>query len=195
MRDIETAVENQITSGRFGRRDAILFDFAEGAYGFWWGEGEFTWNSITFVGAGQLLELDTIGIGSDGSPTEIKVRLTAIPNSELTPDVLGSIETYTYHLRPVLLYRFYFDPDTGAMAGTAPVVLFRGYLDRIERKDDPDGAYALEATLVSKSVDYRKAGQRQRGNEQQKLLNGGSTDLFFEHASTAGTQTVQWGEG
>lgn len=195
MRDLETDVGTQINSGRFDRRDAILFDFAEGTYGFWWGEGEFPWNGIDFVGAGRMLQIETISIGSDGAPTEIRVTLSAIPNSELTPDVLGSIEAYTYHLRSVLLYRFYFDPDTGALVGTGPVVQFRGYIDQIPHRDEPDGAYALEAILVSKSVDYRKAGQRQRGNEQQALLNGGSTDLFFEHAATAGTQTVQWGEG
>lgn len=193
MRTLETATETLIDGGRFVRRDAILFDFAEGQFGFWWGEGEFSWNGHVFVGAGSLLKVDPVNVGSDGSPIELNVTLTAIPNTDLTPDVLGSIETYTYHQRAVLLYRFYFDPDTGAMVGTAPVVLFRGYLDQIAHEDRPDGEFSLVAKLVSKSIDYRRRGHLKRGNESQKRLNGGADDLFFEHAAEAGTVSVEWG--
>lgn len=195
MREMETEVQEQIATGRFARRDAILFDFSEGLFGFWWGEGDFTWNGTTFVGAGQLLSLDTISAGSDGNPIELKVGLSAIPNTDLTPDVLAEIESYTYHLRPALVYRFYFDPDTGAMVGTAPVVLFRGAVDQIEHVDELEGGFMLEATLVSKGAEFRKAGYLKYGVESQKLLNGDETDLFFEHAAQASTVTVEWGEG
>ncbi|MBO6507405.1 MAG: hypothetical protein JJ979_02780 [Roseibium sp.] len=193
MRTLEAATENLLAEGRFILRDAILFDFAEGQFAFWWGEGDFSWNGHVFVGAGSLLKVDPVNVASDGSPIELNVTLTAIPNTDLTPDVLGSIETYTYHQRPVRLYRFYFDPDTGAMVGAAPVVLFQGYVDQIPHEDSPDGDYSLVARLVSKSVDYRRTGHLKRGNESQKALNGGSEDLFFEHAAEAGTVSVEWG--
>lgn len=195
MRTLEAATEAVIDGGRFIRRDAILFDLAEGQYGFWWGEGEFQWNGLTFVGAGSLLKLDPVAFNSDGAPTEITVTLRAMPTAGLTPDVLASIEDYTYHLRQALLYRFYFDPDTKVMTGTAPTVLFRGSIDQIDQDDQPDGQFALIARLVSKSADYRRTGHRKRGNEHQKLLNGGTTDLFYEHAAEAGTITLKWGQG
>lgn len=193
MQTLETATSDVISDGRFGRRDAILFDLGEGQYGFWWGAGNFPWNGITFVGAGRLLDVGNVKYASDGSPTQLTVTLSAIADTDLTPDVLGSIESYTYHLRPVLLYRFYFHPLTGAMTGTAPVIRFRGYIDQILHEDQPGGAYSLKATLYSKTVDYRAAGYLRRGVESQKLLNGGSTDLFFEHAAHAATATAKWG--
>lgn len=193
MRSLEAAIETQIESGRFKRRDAILFDFAEGQYGFWWGTGELAWNGHVFVGAGSLLKIDPVRYGEDGTPTEISVTLSAIPNTDLTPDVLGSIETYSYHLRPVLLYRFYFDPNTNAMVGTAPVVLFRGYIDQFSHEIKSSGEYSLVARLIPKSIDYRRTGHLKRGNESQKALNNGSDDLFFEHAAEAGTVSVEWG--
>jgi hypothetical protein len=193
MRTIETDTKALIAGGRFLERDAILFDFAEGTYGFWWGEGPFTWNGITFTGAGRLLEISDITGGGD-MPTEVDVTLNAIPDSDLSPDVLGSIEDYTYHLRPVVLYRFFFSPVTGAMVGTLPIVLFRGQVDQIVQQDDADGKFALVAKLVSRAVDYRKTGYLKRGNETQALI-AGEEDLGFEHAAKAAQERAQWGQG
>lgn len=192
MRDLEPQTAALLAGGRFIQRDAILFDFAEGTYAFWWGRGSFAWNGITFRGAGKLLKVSSIRAGDD-MPPEIEISLSAIPDSEITPDVLGTIEEYTYHLRPALLYRFYFHPVTGAMVGTTPDVFFRGQVDQISHVDEPGGPYQLVARLVSRTVDLRKAGQLKRGIETQRLINGGDTDLFFEHATTTATQTAKWG--
>jgi hypothetical protein len=193
MRTIETESKTLLAGGRFIERDAILFDFLEGTYGFWWGEGPFSWNGITFTGAGRLLDIPDISGGGE-MPTEIDVTLSAIPDSGLTPDVLGTIEDYTYHLRPVVLYRFLFSPSTGAMVGTVPIVLFRGQVDQIAQVDDPDGRFTLLAKLVSRAVDYRKTGYLKRGNETQALI-AGETDLGFEHAARAAQERAQWGQG
>lgn len=194
MRDLDGATQALLDRGRIIRRDAILFDFAEGTYGFWWGEGRLVWNGLTFVGAGKLLEVDNISAGGD-MPPELTVTLSAVPNSELSPDVLAAIEDYTYHLRPAVLYRFYFDPDTGGMIGALPDVLFRGQVDQIIQEDNPGGEFQLVATLVGRTVDLRKAGQLKRGLETQKRINGGAPDLFFEHVATTSTVVAKWGVG
>jgi hypothetical protein len=194
MREIDTATASLVAGGGWVQRDAILFDFAEGQYGFWWGEGPLTWNGLTFVGAGQLLQVSDVSSGGD-MPPEMSVTLSSVPNSELTPDVLATIESYTYHLRPAVIYRFHFDPSTGAMVGAVPDVLFRGQVDQIRHEDTPGGGYQLVARLAGRSVELRKAGQFRRGIETQKLINGGEPDLFFEFAGNAATVTAKWGAG
>lgn len=193
MRDMDPDIKARLVEGRYLQRDAVLFDFAEGVYGFWWGEGPITWNGITFVGAGRLLEIAPIQFGGD-MPAELSVKLSAIPDAGLTPDVLGTVEEYTYHLRPALAMRFYFHPDTGAMVGSAPEVLFRGQVDQISHIDEPGGPYQLEMRLVSRSVDYRKSGGKRRGTEVQSRI-AGAVDLGYEHAATTPVSQVSWGQG
>ncbi|MAB00100.1 MAG: hypothetical protein CMN87_12080 [Stappia sp.] len=192
MRSLDPAVTALMVSGRWIQREAILFDFAEGQYGFWWGQGPFTWNGVTFVGAGQLLDVQDVSAGGD-MPPELTVTLSAVPNSDLTPDVLATVEEYTWHLRPALVYRFFFSPETGAMVGSLPDVLFRGQVDQIRHLEGE--SYTLEARLVGRTVDLRKAGRFIRGIETQKVINGGEPDLFFEHAASSATQTAKWGTG
>ena len=193
MRELDPDIKAAHASGRWLRRDAILFSFAEGDYGFWWGEGPYSWNGITFVGAGRLLEIPSIQSGGD-MPEDLTVKLNAIPDAGLTPDVLGTVEEYTYHLRPVSIFRFYFSPVTGVMVGAAPEVLFRGELDQIKHSDEPDGPYQLAAQLVSRSVDFRKRGGKRRGTEIQSRI-AGTIDLGFEHAAKTPVSQVSWGQG
>lgn len=192
MRSFETAVTDLHAGGRWLQRDAILFDFAEGQYGFWWGSGAFAWNGVTFVGAGRLLEVQDVSAGGD-MPPELVVRLSAIPDSALTPDVLGTIHEYTWHLRPVVVYRFWFSPSTGALVGTLPDVLFRGQVDQIVEIEGD--TMTLEARLVGRTVDLRKAGRLMRGVETQKIINNGDPDLFFEFAASSAATTAKWGTG
>jgi hypothetical protein len=56
-------------------------------------------------------------------------------------------------------------------------------------------SYTLEARLVGRTVDLRKAGRFIRGIETQKVINSGSPDLFFEYAASSATQTAKWGTG
>lgn len=192
MRSLDPAVSALLEAGRWIQREAILFDFAEGQYGFWWGEGSFAWNGLTFVGAGKVLEISDVSAGGD-MPPELTVQLSAIPDTDLTPDVLATIEEYTWHLRPAVVYRFCFAPDTGAMVGQMPDVLFRGQVDQIQHVEGD--SYTLEARLVGRTVDLRKAGRFLRGVETQKVINGGSPDLFFEFAAASATTTAKWGAG
>ncbi|MTH96428.1 hypothetical protein [Roseibium sp. RKSG952] len=193
MREIEPAIEQTLEKRIYAERDAILFALGEGLYGFCFGTRPLTWNGITFHGAGNLIELSAVKTSGDGSPTEMTAALSAIRGTDLTPDVLGQIENYTYHLREVLVYRFLFDLDTGERIGAMPLILFRGYVDGMQHSHEPDGPYKLICNMKSKSVDYRKTGYRKRGNETQKAMNGGSTDKFFEHAAQTKSVQVDWG--
>ncbi len=188
-------IDDAIAAGAVILRDAILFDLLEGTYGFWWGEGEFNWNGQVFHGAGSLLSVGEVGTGGDGEPTELEVRLRAMPDAGLTPDVLGTIEQYGYHRRPAILYRFVFSPVDGTMIGAVPEVRYRGIINQIEHEDAADGQYALVARIVSRSTLYRSTGYQRCNTETQRAFNGGAPDLFFAHAAAAAAENAKWGRG
>ncbi|MTH95181.1 hypothetical protein [Roseibium sp. RKSG952] len=191
MRYVDPAIQALVATGRYAVRDAILFDFAEGQYGFWWGEGAFEWNGFVFQGGGQLFQVDETSYGDD-EPAEITIKLAAIPGTDLTPDVLATIHDYTWHLRPVVIYRFYFDVETGALVGGIPDVVFDGIMNTMPHEDNPDGEYALVLQCVSGGYEDTEAGNLIRDTETQKLI-AGKTDLFFEHCASAATQKAKWG--
>ncbi|MBA5779501.1 hypothetical protein H2509_20415 [Stappia sp. F7233] len=193
MQELEAPIKSAIDAGRVIRRDAILFDLAEGLFGFWWGEGPLMWNGIRFEGTGSLLKVDTISTSADGSPTEVNVSMSAIPNSDLTPDVLASIEQYTYHQRPARIYSFLFSPETGLMLGTAPKVLLSGKIDGMPHEDRPGAEYTVTARIVSRSDEYRATGYAKRSVETQTAMNGGMTDKFYDHAARASQWQLKWG--
>ena len=193
MQSIPSDIQALLDSGRYGIRDAILFDFAEGTYGLWWGEGEFAWNGVTFVGAGDILAIDDPTTSTGGDEAAFTLRLSAVPNSELTPDILGSLRGYGYRGRPVLLLRFLFSLETGAMEGSVPLSMSEGIFDMLDTEDDPAGGYALVARISSGESDLRKAGYLKRGVETQKAIAGGVDDPFFEHAGSTAVTRYKWG--
>ncbi len=190
MRTIDADIQAMLADGRVVKRDAILFDLPEGLFGFWGGGGTFSWNGIDFVGSGEIIRLDPVDFDSAGSPTEISCKLSAIPDSELTPDVIGEIWTYKFAHRPVTLYQIYFNPDTRALVSD-PLPFWRGYIGQVEEIDQPGGEFSLSATFISRALDNRRTGHRRRSNEDQFLLQDG--DLFFEHAVNDPIQPIVWG--
>lgn len=175
--------------GEIVERSMILFDFPSGLWGFWTGLGPLLWNGVTFNGAGSLIEVEPFEAVSDLSSVPLVARLRAIPESEITPDVLATIEEETYHQRPVTIYSAYFDPATRALISV--VAKYRGYVDQIEHEQREDGAYALAAHIESRARDHTKTGYRLRSDRDQQLIWPGDTGL--RHAGLAASQPVYWG--
>jgi hypothetical protein len=193
MQTIPSELQALLDGGRYGLRDAILFDLVEGTYGFWWGEGAFTWNGVTFEGCGDILRIEDPVTSTGGDEPAFTLRLSAVPNSDLTPDVLGSLRSYGYRGRPVILYRFLYSLETGEMVGTMPLAVSEGIFDVLETEDDPQGGYTLVARVISGESDLRKTGYLKRGVETQKAIAGGVDDPFYEHAASTATIRLKWG--
>jgi len=119
----------------------------------------------------------------------IVVRLTSIPNSELTPDVLGSIFGYNWHQAPAVLYQAYFNPITRALIMVER--LTRRRIDTIEMEETAGGQAQLIATLQPINFDNPGRGFMVYGDGHQRLID--NTDGFFSFAATAGEQNIAWG--
>lgn len=186
---IDAASQATLDSGRSIERGLLLFNFPSGTYGFWTGLGPFVYNSITYVGAGTLIELDDFEQSMDGSAVSFVLSLTAIPNSELSPDVLATIESEDYHNRPMTVATAYFDPDTAALLSVETEI--RGYVDKIVHQKKSNGDWVYKAYCESKALDNQKTGYNKRDDQNQRLIN--STDRGLRWASNTRAQKIYWG--
>lgn len=188
MLSLSSEAQSALDAGRFVMRTGIVFYLGGGTHAFWDGVGPYTYGGVTFEASGSLLEIGDIPAVGTLASEKVEVTLRAIANTELSPDVLATIEDEQYHQRPVTIWQFIFDADTGSLA--TAIRHYSGYIDQIEHKDE-DGEYSLVASLESRSRDHQKTGYRMRSTSDQDQISSG--DLFYQHVSTTSTVTRKWG--
>jgi hypothetical protein len=189
MQAIDPTILAQIAKGAYASTHLLLFDLVEGLFGFWGGYGPITVNSIPYVGAGSLIEISQINLGSDLAASPLTVTLRALPETALTPDILASIDSYGYKNRPAHLLLAYFDPVAGSIV--TAIQWWQGYIDKIEHQQTVGGEYTLSAMLEPLSLDHARIGYRMRSDADQKLID--PTDRFFEHAALVLTEKLPYG--
>lgn len=189
MRAINPTTLTALEAGSIIDRGMILLDLGSGLYGFWTGLGDFTYSGVTYKGAGSLISVDGVKQTADLSSTQVVARLTAIENTDLTPDVLATIENEVYHQRPCTIYTAYFDPVNYALLSVE--MEYRGYIDQVVHTETVDGTAVLEARLESRFRDHQRSGYRVRSHTDQQLLFGGDDGL--RHVATVGRERVRFG--
>jgi len=189
MRNFDPATLTALGQRAASMRFFIRFDLPEGTFGFWSGIEPYVFEGVNYVGSGQLITIDEVNGAIDPSVQPLTVRLTSIPNSALTPDVLGSIFSYAWHQAPATLHQGYFNPQTGATIMIERIT--RRRIDTIEMVEAVGGSAQLVATLQPINFDNPGRGFMLYGDGDQRLID--SNDGFFSFAATAGEQTINWG--
>ncbi|ETR75071.1 hypothetical protein X566_20165 [Afipia sp. P52-10] len=189
MRTFDPATLAALEAGLIDERDMILFDFPSGLYGFWAGREPMTYQGVQYRGGGGLIQVDAIAANAGLASFAVTLRLSAIPNTELTPDLLATIEQEQYHQRPVTLSVAYIDKAARALISVERI--FRGYLDVINHEQEVGALYTLVMKLESKSRDHTRRGYRMRGNADQRLID--ANDGGLRHVGRAGETVLQWG--
>lgn len=190
MKSFDSTTLALLASGRLAKRDLLLFSLPDGDHGFWTGLGILPFNSVNYVGAGELVSIQPLTQTMDLSSMPVLVELTSIPNSALTPDVLATVESEQYHQQPAVLSTAYINPDTRAVVSVQR--WYRGYIDKIEHQDQVGGQAVLSCNLESKSRDHLKKGYRTRSDADQRLINVNDGGLSF--SAVAGQQQIIWGQ-
>ncbi|MFG1205559.1 DUF2163 domain-containing protein [Xanthobacter flavus] len=190
MRSFDSTTLALLDSGRVVTRGLLLFDFPSGLWGFWDDLGPLVYSGVTYKGSGQLITVDEIGFSGDLSSNSINLTLTAIPDTDLSPDVLATIEAEQYHQRPVTLSRAYINPDTRAVVSVQRV--YRGYVDQMVHDYTEDGQATLTCIVQGRGRDNTRRGWRTRSDADQKRI--AASDGGMRHAATSGTQDIYWGK-
>lgn len=190
MQDIDPDILAAIDAGDYPSAELILFDLVSGLYGFWPGKGPLTVDGVVYVGAGSLLELLAVDEGVDLSASALSVKLRAVPEAPLSPDILATIDDETYKGRPVTISTAYFDRITGDIVTV--VRMWAGYVDFIDHEGTIGADYTLVGRLEPRSLDHSRRGIRVRGDADQRLLD--PDDAFFEHAATTPSEILPYGK-
>lgn len=190
MLSINVSTQAALDAGRIIERGLILFDFSEGLYGFWDGAGPLVYNGVTYTGAGGLIEVETIDQGSGLDAIGVTVRLTSVPNSDLSPDVLATIENYTYHQRPCSIMAAFINPDNYTIMSVETI--YNGYIDQVVHDTNIEGNAYIEGRLESRFRDHQRKGYRVRSDLDQKRIDGSDTGL--RHVTTVATETILFGK-
>ena len=180
----------QLRAGRIARIEMLLFDFPAptGQKAYFSGQGEFVWSGITFVGAGTLFQLSTIGGVSDGTAVGLAIRLNGDARAGLDATTLASIETVQYRNAGCIVYRGYLHPDTYALLSVEAV--FRGKIDTISHNVTEGGEIYMEAAVESKAIDLGRSGYRMRTDADQRLID--PADGSLRSVQAVATQQLKW---
>jgi hypothetical protein len=176
MRTIDSGSLAVLQAGAYIEREMILFDLASGLYGFWNGIGTFTWNSIPFVGAGSLIRVEESEQNTELQAEEFSLVLREIPNSDLSPDVLSTIENETYKGRPFTGYKAWFDPDTRALLSVE--VWTRGIIDTFTHRRS-EGVSELVCHIETRAIDYTRRRKRMRTDADQRRIDANDGGLRY----------------
>lgn len=190
MRAFNASTLALLASGRAASRGLILFDFPSGLYGFWDGVGSLVVSGVTYRGAGGIIRSDAVGLSGSLSSSPLTLTLSSIPQTELSPGVLATIEAEQYHQRPVTLSRAYFDPATRALISVERML--RGYVDQMVHEEQPGGEALLSCIIETRGRDVTRRGYRVRSDADQKLI--AASDGGMRHAAVAGNQDFYWGK-
>jgi hypothetical protein len=189
MRAYDSATLTQLGKKRAAMRYLLRFEFDSGIYGFWAGTGTITYQGVTYVGAGRLLDIEELGGGLDFAAQAFKVSLSSKPNSALTPDVLATVFSEAWHQKPAILYKAFFHPRTRALLSIERAA--RRVLDTLPLEQVAGGQAKLTAFLEPVTFDNPRRGYAKFGDADQRLID--PDDAFFSFAATAGEQPIEWG--
>lgn len=189
MISLPTSVTDAFAAGAIRTANAISVSFASGDYHFWTGNEPFVWSGTTFQPGASLIEVGEVEQQGELQAVGLEARMRAIPNSELSPDVLATIFDETYSQRPATVYVLFFDPDGSFLSG---LPVFGGYIDTIEAVDEPD-KWELVVRLESRSRDHTRTGYRVRNSVDQQAMFAG--DKGLEHVSVTNPRLKRvWGQ-
>lgn len=191
MQDVDPTLTAALQQSKYAHSELLLFDLPSGLWGFWRGIGPLVIGGVTYVGAGSLLEMQQLDFGVELAASAIALKLRAVPETSLTPDILATIDDEDYKGRAVFIDFAYFDRETGILMQT--LRQWRGYIDTIEHTGTIGSDYALIGRLEPRSLDHSRTGTRVRGDTDQRLFD--AADPFFEHAAKTPTEVLPYGRG
>lgn len=185
-RDIPAALEDAIEAPVVRPFLAIYIDLPDVVRA-WTGQGTIQFadaDAVTqsWIGAGAVGAIDTIGESTDGSATGIRASLFNVP-SEFRDDIADQA------VRGVA-----FEVYVGALNETfqqveAATLIWKGRLDDYKVTDSGD-AINVEVMGESRSIDQRRPAIKRFTNEYQQRIHPG--DKFFEYVPQMAEVQILW---
>ena len=157
---------------------AVEFALDSGTLRFWSGYGERTIEGQTFIGAGQLINIDGIEEVADLAAAGITITLNGLPS-----EIVSAALQEPYQRRAC---RVYF----GDASTTDVINAFSGKLSKMNILDSAESG-TIKVLVESKLVEADKASNRRYTSESQKSRHSG--DTFFDWTPGLQDADIVWG--
>jgi hypothetical protein len=161
----------------------VDMEFSSGSIYLWSGMGNLTYNSNTYLGAGDLLSIGAIQETAELTANGATVTLGGIKQS-----LLALARDEPYQGRPLIIRLGAFDENGDLIA--SPVILFSGFMDIMTISDSGDTS-TITVTVENKLIAFQRTAVRRYTAEDQKIEH--PTDKGFEFVAKIQEKEIVWG--
>ena len=157
--------------------------FDSGNVNLWNGIGDLTYNSVTYIGAGNLLGISAIEESSDLVANGAKVVLSGIGEP-----LISKARDEDYQGRTLDIYLGAMDENGDVIS--SPVKVFSGFMDVMVVSDSGEtGEIAI--SVENRLIEFERTAIRRNTAEDQKIDY--PTDKGFEFVAEIQEKDIVWG--
>ena len=182
-RTLSTAMQAVATAEVVRPIYLVDLEFASGSIYLWSGLGDLSFNSNTYIGAGDLLTIGAVQESTELTATGAQITLGGIKQSLLT---LARDEPYQG--RPLTIRLGAFNENGDLIA--SPVILFSGFMDVMTINDSGETS-TITVSAENKLIIFQKTAVRRYTAEDQKIEH--PTDKGFEFVAKIQEKEIVWG--
>jgi hypothetical protein len=182
-RTLSTAMQAVATAEVVRPIYLVDLDFASGSIYLWSGLGDLAYNSNTYLGAGDLLNVGAVEESTDLTAAGAQITLGGIKQSLL---LLARDEPYQG--RPLTIRLGAFD-ENGDLIST-PVIMFSGFMDVMTIADSGETS-TITVTAENKLIAFQTTAVRRYTAEDQKIEH--PADKGFEFVAKIQEKEIVWG--
>ena len=182
-RSVTSAVNTIFESNSVSPFMAIDLAFDGGNFLAWTGYGNITFDSTTYVGAGDFLSVSPVKENSEVQANGIDITLSGIPS-----DLISSALNETYQGRSCKLFLGALDSSNAVVSD--PYLLFSGRMDLMSIDDSGDTAN-INVTAESRLIDLDRTRERRYTSEDQKI--DFPNDKGLEFITDLQDKEIVWG--
>ncbi len=161
----------------------IDMEFTSGSVYFWSGVGNLTFNSNTYIGAGDLLSIGSVSETAELQANGATVTMTGIKQSLVT-----IARDEPYQGRPLTIRLGALD-DSGDLV-SSPVIIFSGFMDVMTIADGGETS-TISIRVENKLIAFERSFVRRYTSEDQKIEH--PSDKGFEFVTKIQEKEIIWG--
>jgi len=151
----------------------------------WNGVGNLSWNSQTWIGAGQIMQISEVQETYELRASGFNLSLTG-----LQIDRLDDAINESYQNRKVLVYQGFLD-DSGDLVDD-PYILISGRMDVMTISENGDTS-TIDVAVENRLIDFERPRRRTYTDQDQKLDY--PNDKGFEYVAAIQDISLDWGKG
>jgi hypothetical protein len=181
-RELTAGMEAEVVKTSVSPIFLVEMDFASGFVRAWSGYGELSWNGYTWLGAGELMEIDPVEETTSFVANGASFKLNGIPSA-----MVSIALDQDYQGRPATLYLGMLD-SSGAVI-TDPAEVYGGLMDTME-VDDSGEAASIIVRVESHAVALKRPKEWRYTHEDQQIDYPG--DLGLEYVAGLQDKEIVW---